>query len=110
MSSVLKSKLARVRVTGIDQNQSSCLQLGEDLVRAARLHLFERVTVLAPENGARFETYVEPVAEPGVVRFLGADGREVEPGDLVDILAFADISAGLAAEIVQVDAKNRPLP
>lgn len=110
MSTVLKTKIAQVRVTAIDPGQSSCLQLGEDLVRAARLHMFERVLVLGPENGARFETYVEPVATHGTVRFLGADAREVEPDDRIDILAFTDIAAGIPAEIVQVDGKNSPIP
>ena len=53
----------------------------------------ERVYIVNNNNGERFDTYVIP-GEPGsgVICLNGAAARKVQPGDVVIIMAYAQMT------------------
>ena len=55
---VLKSKIHRVSVTDANLNYVGSITIDEDLMDAANIIEFEKVSVVNNNNGERFETYV----------------------------------------------------
>ncbi len=87
---MLKSKIHRATVTGVDPDYEGSITIDEDLCRAAGIHEFELVLVADCNNGTRHETYV--IYGPpgsGEVSVNGAAARLVHKGDIVIIMAFA---------------------
>ena len=87
---VLKSKIHRVSVTDANLNYVGSITIDEDLMDAANIIEFEKVSVVNNNNGERFETYVIK-GEPGsgVICLNGAAARKVQPGDVVIIMSYA---------------------
>jgi aspartate 1-decarboxylase len=87
---VLKSKIHRVTVTDANLNYIGSITLDEDLMDAANMIEFEKVSVLNNNNGARFETYIiKGERGSGTVCLNGAAARLVQPGDVVLVVSFA---------------------
>ena len=108
----MRSKIHRATITSADLHYEGSLTLDTDLMKAADLLEFEEVQVVNVNNGERFVTYVIPgAAGTGVVQLNGAAARLGYAGDLVIIMAFADLDAIELREfhpaIVFVDAQNR---
>ena len=109
---VLKSKIHRATVTGVDPEYEGSITIDPILMEAARLLAHESVHVWNIRTGDRLETYVLPgKRDSGEVRLNGAAARRAGPGDLVIIAAFA-WAEGSEAEracpaIVKVDDRNR---
>ena len=97
---VLRCKIHRATVTAHDIEYEGSLTIDADLIRAAGLHVHEKIAVWNVTNGSRFETYViEGEAGSGVVCVNGAAAHLTKKGDVIIIAAW-----GL------VDAANRALP
>src|SRR5690606_38912336 len=84
----------------------------EDLLDAADILPGERVAIVDVSNGARLETYT--IAGPrgsGVIGINGAAARLVHTGDLVILIAYAQMDDETARSfqprIVHVDQHNR---
>ncbi len=112
---LLKSKIHRATITSAELHYEGSLTLDVALMTAADLLPHEEVQVVNVNTGGRFLTYVIPgVAESGVVQLNGAAARLGLPGDLVIIMAFADVDDAEAAAMrpatVFVDAANRVIP
>ncbi len=113
---LLKSKIHRAVVTRTNLHYDGSITLDPQLLEAADLVPFERVTVLNIHNGARFETYViEGQRGSGAVELNGAAARLAQPGDLVIVLSYVAVE-GTREEltewrprIVHVDQHNRPV-
>jgi aspartate 1-decarboxylase len=110
---VFKSKIHRATVTDANLNYEGSITIDSDLIRLADLIPFEQVQVADINNGERFETYVIPgKSGSGEIILNGAAARKVAIGDLVIIIAYAQIEKDKAASfkpvIVHVDEKNRP--
>ena len=62
-------------------------------MEAAGIMEGERVYIVNNNNGERFDTYVIP-GEPGsgVICLNGAAARKVQPGDVVIIMAYAQMT------------------
>jgi len=89
---VLKSKIHRVTVTDANLNYIGSITIDEDLIDAANLTEYEKVTVLDNNNGERFETYViRGERGTGTICLNGAAARRVQPGDILIILSYAHI-------------------
>ena len=87
---ILKSKIHRVTVTEANLNYVGSITIDEDLMDAANLIEFEKVSVLNINNGERFETYViKGERGTGVICLNGAAARKVVVGDIVIIVSFA---------------------
>lgn len=111
---VFKSKIHRATVTDANLNYEGSITIDSDLIRLADLIPNEQVHVANVTNGERFETYVIPGAPgSGQIVINGAAARKAAIGDLVIIIAYAQIEKDKAAAfkpvIVHVDAKNRPV-
>jgi len=109
--SLLKSKIHRARITGVHLNYEGSITIDEKLLQAADIMPYEQVHVLNVNTGARFTTYA--LAGPpgaGQIELNGAAARLAACGDIVIILAYANISdaesSGYTPHLVYVDESN----
>ncbi|MBE6246283.1 MAG: aspartate 1-decarboxylase [Bacteroidales bacterium] len=90
---VLKSKIHRVSVTEANLNYIGSITIDEDLVEAAGLYENEKVTIVNINNGERVDTYViKGERGSGKICLNGAAARKFEVGDLVIIMAYAQMT------------------
>lgn len=109
---VLRSKIHRATVTQADLDYVGSVSIDEDLLDAAGIVEWEKVTVLDVTNGARLETYaIKAPRGSGEICINGAAAHLVHPGDLVILLTFQGIEESEIdihePRIVHVDDKNR---
>jgi len=89
---VVKSKLHNVSVTEANLNYVGSITIDEDLMEAANILEHERVQVVNNNNGERIETYViKGERGSGVICLNGAAARKVAVGDVVIVIAYAEI-------------------
>ncbi len=112
--SVFKSKIHRATVTHADRDYEGSVTIDAALMEAADILPFEAVHVWNVTRGTRLVTYA--LAGPrgsGAVCVNGAAAHLNEPGDLVILATFADLTPAEARRhrprILRVDARNRPL-
>lgn len=90
---ILKSKIHRVSVTEANLNYIGSITIDEDLVEAAGLYENEKVTIVNINNGERIDTYViKGERGSGKICLNGAAARKFEIGDLVIIMAYAQMT------------------
>ena len=90
---ILKSKIHRVSVTEANLNYIGSITIDEDLVEAAGLYEIEKVTIVNIYNGERIDTYViRGERGSGKICLNGAAARKFEVGDLVIIMAYAQMT------------------
>ena len=87
---ILKSKIHRVTVTEANLNYVGSITIDEDLMDAANLVEFEKVSVVNINNGERFDTYVIKGGRgAGIICLNGPAARKVVVGDIVIIMSYA---------------------
>lgn len=90
---VLKSKIHRVTVTEARLDYIGSVTIDENLLEAANILPGERVYIVNNNNGARLDTYtIAGERGSGVVCLNGAAARLVQPGDIVIIMSYAQMS------------------
>lgn len=90
---VFKSKIHRVKVTESDLNYIGSITIDEDLIDAAGLIVGERVYIVNVNNGERFDTYViKGKRKSGDICLNGPAARKVHKGDIIIIIAYAQIT------------------
>jgi aspartate 1-decarboxylase len=114
MITVFRSKIHRATVTDANLNYEGSITIDSELMRLADLVPYELVAVANINNGERFETYVIPgKAGSGEIVINGAAARKAAIGDLVIIIAYAQIEREKATAfkpvVVHVDGKNHPV-
>ncbi len=114
MRTMFKSKIHRATVTEANLNYVGSITIDSDLLKAADILEYEQVSVVNVNNGARLETYtIAGPAGSGVICLNGAAARLVQPGDLVIIISYAQLTeaelANFKPTVVLVDAENRML-
>ncbi len=112
LRTMLKSKIHRAVVTQADLHYVGSITLDAELLQAADILPGELVHVVDVTNGARLETYaIAGPAGSGVVGINGAAAHLVHPGDLVIVMAYAQLDTAVARtfepSVVFVDAGNR---
>ncbi|MFG3252139.1 aspartate 1-decarboxylase [Streptomyces sp. NPDC048172] len=112
LRTMLKSKIHRATVTQADLHYVGSVTIDAALMDAADLLPGELVHIVDVTNGARLETYViEGERGSGVLGINGAAAHLVHPGDLVILIAYAQVddaeARGLVPRVVHVDAANR---
>ena len=91
--SMLKSKIHRAVVTQAELNYVGSVTIDEDLMDAAGLFEYERVHIVNVNSGSRIETYVIAGERgSGVICLKGAAARSGQKGDLVIIMAYANMT------------------
>ena len=90
---ILKSKIHRVTVTEACLDYIGSITIDRALMDAANILPGERVYIVDNNNGERFDTYVIPgEAESGVICLNGAAARRVQPGDVIIIMSYAQMT------------------
>lgn len=107
-----KSKIHRATVTDANLNYVGSITIDEDLLEAADLLPYEKVQIVNNNNGNRFETYIITGKRgTGTICLNGAAARLVQPGDIIIIIAYAQVEekelTAFKPKIVLVDEKNR---
>ena len=109
---VLRSKIHRAVVTEADINYVGSITIDKTLMKAANIFPYQRVQVADVNNGNRLETYViEGEENSGTICLNGAAARLVQKGDIVIIMAYANMTEEEALEneplVVMVDENNK---
>lgn len=108
---LLRACLQPLVVTAADSAGISALRIDPELLWAACLSEFEQVEIRTVDE----RCWQVPVmaGEAGEVEVLGPLGRQVLPGDVISVLAYAYVSgpavAEHAAHIVRVGEGNRAI-
>jgi aspartate 1-decarboxylase len=109
---MMKSKIHRATVTQADLHYVGSVTVDQDLLDAADLLPGELVHIVDINNGARLETYtIAGERGSGIIGINGAAARLVAPGDLVILIAYAQMEDAKARafqpHVVFVDADNK---
>lgn len=92
LRTLMKSKIHRATVTDADLNYVGSITIDEEILKTVDILPNEKVQIVNNNNGARLETYVIPgEAGSGVICLNGAAARLVQPGDVVIIIAYAQM-------------------
>ena len=90
---MMKSKIHRVTVTEANLNYIGSITIDSALIKAANILPGERVFIVNNNNGERFDTYVIAGEEgSGVICLNGAAARKAQPGDVIIIMAYAQMT------------------
>lgn len=109
---MFKSKIHRAVVTQAELYYEGSLTVDTELMEAADLLVYEKISVVNVNNGERFETYLIP-GEPGsgVICLNGAAARKGAVGDEIIIISYASMNEEEARTykptVVHVDKRNR---
>lgn len=109
---MLKGKIHRATVTQAALDYVGSITIDSQLMEAAGILEYEYVQIADVENGNRFETYViAGEAGSGMICLNGAAARQVQVGDHVIIMAYAQMTSEEAKEnkpyVVFVDDDNK---
>lgn len=105
-------KIHRATVTGADRDYVGSISVDTDLLEAADIYLGQQVDVVNVTNGSRLTTYtIAAEAGSGTVQVNGAAAHLVSSGDIVIIMAYAQLPETQARrrqpKVVLVDDRNR---
>ncbi len=111
---MLKSKIHRATVVEANLDYVGSITVDPDLLEAAGILEYEKVTVVDITNGARLETYtIEGERGSGMICLNGAAAKLINKGDTVIIMAYAQVDEAEARtmkpKVVFVDENNRPV-
>ena len=114
MRMMLKSKIHRARVTGLNIDYEGSITIDKKLMEEADILAYEQVEVLNINNGARFITYaITGKRESGQICLNGAAARLANKGDIIIILSYCQVEDSEAVSfiprLVYVDSKNNIL-
>lgn len=109
---MLKGKIHRAVVTQAELNYVGSITVDTRLLEAAGILEYEMVQIVDVENGNRFETYtIAGEAGSGMICLNGAAARQVQIGDHIIIMAYADMTPEEAGAhkpyVVFTDEKNQ---
>ena len=111
LRTMMKSKIHRATVTQADLHYVGSVTVDADLMDAADLLPGELVHIVDVTNGARLETYtIAGERGSGVLGINGAAAHLVHPGDVVILIAYAQVDDAEARtfrpSVVFVDQQN----
>lgn len=90
---MMRAKIHRATVTMADLRYEGSISIDADLLKESGILVNEKVDVLNINNGARFTTYaIEAPAGSKSIQINGAAARLAQAGDLVIIVAYAEVS------------------
>ncbi|HEX3023940.1 MAG TPA: aspartate 1-decarboxylase [Chitinophagaceae bacterium] len=99
MIEMLKSKIHRAVITEANLDYVGSLTFDEDLMDAANIVEYEKISVVNINNGERLETYaIKGKRGSGVCCLNGAAARKGMRGDVVIIISYASINVNEAKQ------------
>lgn len=106
---MLKSKIHRAKVTGVNLFYQGSISIDKNLMRQADILPGEKVEVLNLNNGLRLETYAIE-GKKGQICLNGPAARSACVGDEVIILAYALVedkdAKTLRPKLIRLDEQN----
>jgi len=105
MREILKSKIHRAHLTGVNPNYIGSIIIDKSLMEKANLIQYEKVLVCDVTNGNRWETYVLE-GDSEKVEVQGAGANLCKKGDIVIILSFEITDKEPKPKMVLVNEKN----
>ena len=111
--SMCKSKIHRATVTQAELHYEGSLTVDADLMDAAGMRPFEKVSIVNINNGSRLETYlIKGKSGSGIICLNGAAARLGQVGDKIIIITYAyylphEVSEDYEPTVVHVDESNR---
>lgn len=95
---MLQAKIHRVTVTEANLNYIGSITIDSLLLEAAGILPGQRVSIVNNNNGERFDTYViKGQPGSGMICLNGAAARKALPGDIIIIIAYAQMTPEEAA-------------
>ncbi len=112
LRTMFHAKIHRATVTEANLHYVGSVTVDQNLLDAAGILPGELVSIVDIDNGARLETYtIAGERGSGVVGINGAAAHLIHPGDLVILIAYAQMDDAEARthvpSVVHVDADNR---
>ena len=109
---MLKAKIHRATVTQAELDYVGSITVDMDLLEQAGILEYEKVQIVDVNNGSRFETYtIAGERGSGVMCLNGAAARMVQTGDMIILMAYAQVTPEEASElrptVLFVDEKNK---
>lgn len=109
---MLKSKIHRATVTEANLDYVGSITVDSELLETSGILEYEKVAVVDITNGARLETYtIAGERGSGIICLNGAAAKLINAGDMVIIMAYADMTPDEAKEckptVVFVDGDNK---
>lgn len=109
---MLKGKIHRAVVTQAELNYVGSITIDAALLEASGIWEYEAVQIVNINNGNRFVTYtIAGERNSGVICLNGAAARQVQTGDKIIIMAYAQMSPEEAKNfhpnVVFVDDQNQ---
>jgi len=111
LSTLLKSKLHRARVTSAKLDYPGSIGIDSGLMATVGIVPYEKVLIADLTNGNRLETYVVPAAAGSKqIEVLGAAAHLIQEKDIVIIMGFGQFTPEEAREhkpkVVVLDENN----
>jgi aspartate 1-decarboxylase len=108
---MLKAKIHRATVTHAELHYEGSIAIDGLLLDASGIREYEQIHAWNINNGKRFVTYALRAEEgSGIISVNGSAAHRAQPGDLVIIAAFAQLSEAEAEKhqpmLVYADASN----
>ena len=109
---MLKGKIHRATVVQAALDYVGSITVDEDLLDAAGVMEYEKVSIVDIDNGARFETYtIAGERGTGMICLNGAAARCVQVNDKIIIMCYCEMEREEAIDhkprVVFVDEENR---
>ena len=109
---MLKGKIHRATVKQAELNYVGSITVDEDLLDAANIVPGQKVDIVDVNNGERLSTYtIAGERGSGTIQLNGAAAHKVTVGDLVIIMAYAQVPESLVRtvkpSVVFVDGSNK---
>jgi len=90
---LLKSKLHRVTTTHAELDYEGSCGIDGVLLDAAGIREYEQIQIYNIRNGERFTTYaIRAEKKSGIISVNGAAAHKAQPGDLLIIATYANMS------------------
>lgn len=108
-----KAKIHRATITEADLNYEGSLTVDQDLLDAAGILPYEKVSIVNINNGARLETYtIKGERGSGIICLNGAAARLGQKNDLIIIISYASFEESSVDEnyepvVVHVNEQNQ---
>lgn len=112
LRTMFHAKIHRATVTEANLHYVGSVTVDQELLDAAGILPGEMVSIVDVTNGARLETYtIAGERHSGVIGINGAAAHLVNPGDLVILIAYAQMQDAEARNyvpsVVHVNEQNR---
>ena len=112
LTTMLKAKLHRARVTHSELEYEGSCAIDGHLLEVSGIREYEQIEIYNASNGERFTTYAIRAEDgSGIISVNGAAAHKADPGDIVIICAYVGLNqqelASFKPKLVYLDERNR---